>query len=326
MSTQSQNDITLSIIIVNWNTRQLLLDCLASLQVHKPAVSLEIIVVDNASTDGSVAAVRNAFPDVQIMVNPANWGFARANNAALQRMRGRYAVLLNSDTVMKETTLQGLTDFMEQNPDAGVCGPQLLNADGSHQKSTGKFPRLVTEFVSKKIVNLIAPITPDGSGRGTAHHEPNRVPVDFVLGACMMVRKKAIETTGMLDEDYFFLYEEIDWCYRMHQKGWRVYYFPAVSLYHLGGQSMRDINLRARVESWRSRYLFFKKSMHLTGLGWFGVLSLGIMQCAYQFVLYGLLNAVTLLSQKRLRRRWEMFAYLLIWHLRGRPLSMGIPR
>jgi len=322
----SQNTIELSIIIVNWNTKQLLLDCLASLYKYMPDIGVEIFVVDNASTDDSVDAVSRSFPDAQVIVNAGNWGFARANNVAIKRMRGKYAVLLNSDTLLKESTLQGLHAFMEKHPVAGMCGPQLLNADGSKQKSTGEFPKLFEEFVSKSIIRFVSLKKKTSTAEQKKNGCAGPRPVDFILGACMMVRKAAIDAVGMLDEDYFFLYEEIDWCYRMHRSGWRVYHLPEVSLYHLGGQSMREINLQARVESWRSRYLFFRKSLNLNGVAWFALLTLGLLNTVYQFLLYSLFNAVTLFTLKRLRRRWEMFAYLLAWHLRGRPMSMGIPR
>ena len=112
----------------------------------------------------------------------------------------------------------------------------------------------------------------------------------------------------------------------MKKSGWRVYHLPEAEIFHLGGQSMKDINLRARTESWRSRYLFFRKNLCLSPPAWYGLLFLGFAQNAYQFTVYSVLNAVTLYTQKRLRKRWYMFAYLLAWHVRGRPVSMGIPR
>ena len=142
----------------------------------------------------------------------------------------------------------------------------------------------------------------------------------------MVVRSAAIDAVGMLDEDYFFLYEEIDWCFRMKKSGWLVYHLPDVEIYHLGGQSMKEINLRARAESWRSRYLYFEKSMQLSSFARCGLLALGALQNAYQFMIYTLMNLATLFAFSQMRRRWLMFAYLLVWHMRGRPVSMGIPR
>jgi GT2 family glycosyltransferase len=319
-------NIDLSIIIVNWNTKQLLLNCIASIYqtVHKP--SFEIIMVDNGSKDGSVEAVSKTYPAVTIFANTSNLGFAKANNVALRKMSGQYAVLLNSDTILKESALDEMYDFMERNPSVGMCGPQLLNEDGSKQSSIGKFPTLLSEFLSKILIRILFPERYKEATK-FQHVELNGpAEVDFIIGACMMSRKAVIDEVGMLDEDYFFLYEEIDWCFRIKKAGWFVYHLPDVTIYHLGGQSMKDINLRARAESWRSRYLFFKKNYYLSSTKWFGLLLLGFVQNAYQFLVYSLLNLLTLFSLRRLRRRWRMFAYLLVWHLRGRPISMGIMR
>ena len=319
-------EIDLSIIIVNWNTKQLLLDCIASIYGTIKRSSFEVIVVDNASSDGSAEAVSHAYPAVKVLKNSLNLGYSGANNMAMRQMRGRHAVILNSDTYLKESSLDDMADFMEHYPEAGICGPQLLNADGTLQNSAGNFPVLLTEFTSKHLLKVLSPrIYYRAFGtKHTVFKEPAQV--DVVLGACMMVRKRAIESVGIMDEDYFLFYEETDWCYRMRRSGWRTYYLPEVKVYHFGGQSRKEINLRSRVESWRSRYLFYKKNMHLTSCAWFGLLLLGFMQTAYQFLTYGLLNVVTLFSSKRIRRRWQMFAYLLAWHMRGRPVSMGIPR
>ncbi len=318
--------IDISIIIVNWNTRQLLLNCLASIHKTVRRVSFEIFVVDNGSTDGSVEAVSSAYPAVNMIENSSNLGFARANNRALKRMQGRYAVLLNSDTLLKETSLERMLGFMERHPEAGMCGPQLLNPDDSKQNSVGDFPMLITEFVSRSLVRALFPRTYRKAFKTKHAVFTGPAVVDFVVGACMMVRKSAIDAVGRLDEDYFFLYEETDWCFRMHRAGWLVYHLPDAAIYHLGGQSMKEINLRARAESWGSRYLFLKKNLDLSPAAWRGLLLLGFVQNAYQFLVYSLLNLVTFFSLKRLRRRWHMFAYLLVWHARGRPVSMGMPR
>jgi GT2 family glycosyltransferase len=131
----------LTIIIINWNTRKMLLDCIDSLCRNVPDDRFELMVVDNGSTDGSVEAVSRAYPAATVIANTVNEGFARANNRALRKMQGRYAVLLNSDTVIKEGSIQRLQSFMDTHPVAGMCGPQLLNADGTQQKSYGRFPR-----------------------------------------------------------------------------------------------------------------------------------------------------------------------------------------
>ncbi len=317
--------IDLSIIIINWNTRQLLLDCLASVYRTVRLASFEVFVVDNGSADGSADAVSASFPAVHIIANSSNLGFARANNIALRRMSGKYAVLLNSDTIIKEAALDKMYDFMERHPDAGMCGPQLLNGDGSKQNSVGDFPVLLTEFVNKSLLRILFP---GAYRKAKIKHAALDVsaPVDFIVGACMVVRRTAIDSVGLLDEDYFFLYEETDWCFRMHQAGWQVYHQPDAEIYHLGGQSMKEINLRARVETWQSRYLYFRKSLDLSTAGWYALLLLGFSQNLYQFLIYTILNIATFFSLKRLLRRWRIFGYLLLWHIRGRPTTMGIPR
>jgi GT2 family glycosyltransferase len=313
-----------SVIIVNWNTRRRLLDCLASLYRTTKGLSFEVIVVDNASTDASVEAVTAAFPAARIIVNSVNAGFAKANNAALRQMQGRYALLLNSDTIVTDSAVAGLLAFMEQNPEAGVCGPQLLNSDGSLELSVGEFPTFFTTFVGRTIVQTLFPAT----YRKPASPQPSGAPlqVDCIIGACMMVRKTAIDAVGMLDEEYFFLYEDTDWCYRMVRAGWSIYFLPQVRIVHVGRQSIKEIKVRARVEAWRSCYLFFRKDRRLSHGAWLALLLTGFLQNAWQFLVYSMLNTATLFLQKRLRRRWYLFAYLLLWHLRGRPESMGIPR
>jgi len=314
--------VDISIIIINWNTKQLLLDCMASVYdtVHKAA--FEIFVVDNGSTDGSVRSLADKYPDVTIIANTRNEGFAKANNAALRRMAGEYAVLLNSDTVLKEHALDRMLAFMKAHPRAGLCGPQLLFGDGSRQTSTGAFPELLSELTSASMVRLIT------SGKRRKHKPvfSGPTPVDFIIGACMFVRKAAIDIAGLLDEDYFFFYEEIDWCYRLNKAGWLIYHLPDIEIYHFGGQSTRNINLKARVESWRSRYLYFRKTLHLDGIRAKGPVVLGLAQTAVRLSGYTLMNLLTLFMAGRLRRRWLMFGYLFLWHLRGQPVSMGLPR
>ena len=320
------NTIDLSIIIVNWNTKQLLLNCIESIYrtVHRSA--FEIFVVDNGSTDGSVEEVSQKYPTVNIIANSANLGFARANNIALRKISGQYAVLLNSDTILKESAMDKMYDFIEHHSQTGMCGPQLLNEDNSRQNSVGDFPTLLTEFMSKGLIRILFPEKYRQAFKFKNIEFTGPTEVDFIVGACMLVRKAAMDQIGMLDEDYFFLYEEVDWCFRMKKAGWLVYHLPDAEIYHLGGQSMKEINLHARIESWRSRYLFFKKSMNLSHLAWYGLLLMGFVQNAYQVLVYTILNLLTLGMAKRLRRRWFMFGYLLIWHIKGRPASMGIPR
>jgi GT2 family glycosyltransferase len=314
--------VDISIIIVNWNTRQLLLDCIASIYATVHAAAFEIFVVDNGSTDGSVEAVAGKYPDVKIIENARNEGFAKANNAAIRGMTGEYAVLLNSDTILKEQALDGMLAFMRLHPEAGMCGPQLLFRDGSRQTSMGIFPDYLSELTSASIVRLLrAEKRPNNH---IVHSEP--VPVDFIIGACMFVRKAAIDSIGMLDEEYFFFYEEIDWCYRMKRAGWLVYHLPGIEIFHFAKQATKGINQRAGVESWRSRYIYFRKTLGIHGITAGALVGLGFAQTAFRTIGYLFLNLPFLFLRTRLRRRWLLFLYLFIWHLRGMPVSMGLPR
>jgi GT2 family glycosyltransferase len=182
------------------------------------------------------------------------------------------------------------------------------------------------EFLSRSLIRILAPGTYRRLVEEQGEGGSRPFVVDFIIGACMVTRKEAIAQAGVLDEDYFFFYEEIDWCRRMKSAGWLVYNVPDAEIYHLGGGSTREVSLRARAESWRSRYLYFRKSLSLGPLT-MGMLTLaGCTQVAYHLTGYTLMNLATLFSIRRLRRRWSIFAYLLLWHLRGLPVAMCLPR
>ncbi|MBI5560485.1 MAG: glycosyltransferase family 2 protein, partial [Deltaproteobacteria bacterium] len=251
----------ISVIIVNWNTKDILLRCLESVFSTVNCLSSEVWVVDNGSTDGSQAEVRRRFPEVKLIENGANLGFARANNRALERMAGRYAVLLNSDARLTQGALEAIVEFMDGNAGVGVCGPQLLNEDGTLQNSIANIPTLATELLNKSLLRRLFP----GKYPGKEKRIKGPLEVESVIGACMVVRKKAIDGVrgaggvGLLDEDFFFFLEETDWCMRMRHEGWKVFFYPLSRVYHLQGASAKKVNHRARVEYWRSRYTFFRK-------------------------------------------------------------------
>ncbi|MBU2227195.1 MAG: glycosyltransferase family 2 protein, partial [Proteobacteria bacterium] len=196
----------LSIIIVNWNTRDLLRDCLESIEATARDLYHEIIVVDNASTDGSVEMLRERFPRVKVIENPENRGFGAANNQAMRIMAGRYALLLNSDTRLTENAVQKLFSFLESRPDAAMACGQLLNADGSRQDSVAAFPSLLTLLTNTPLLEVLFPRRFPSKRRDY----PGPIEVDSAIGACMMVRKSAIDEVGMFDERYFFFFEETD--------------------------------------------------------------------------------------------------------------------
>lgn len=224
----------LSIVIVNWNTRDLLYHCLRSIQRAEHALRLEIMVVDNASSDGSIDMVLRNFPDVKLLQNTENLGFARANNIALVRAAGRYVLLLNTDTLVHGKVLQNAIAWLDEQPDVGVMGPRLLNADASIQPSCGMFPSIRNLTLQTLGITRIAQW--DGYRMTGWSHSYTR-DVEVISGAAMFVRRGALKTVGLLDEEFFFFGEETDWCRRFAKSGWRVVFNPIPDITHFGGGS-----------------------------------------------------------------------------------------
>lgn len=246
-----------SIIIVNWNTRDLLAQCLESVYTHPPNGDFEIFVVDNASTDGSAAMVRERFSQVRLIENAENLGFARANNIGIINSFGRYILLLNSDTVVLPDGLSRLVAFMDTHPDAAVIGPKSLNADGTFQASYVDFPTLMSELI---VITGLARCLRGGYYPGHSLRQSLTVrEADWVGGACMLVRRTAIQEVGVLDERFSMYAEEMDWCFRMRQRGWQVYYLPDAEIIHVGGASTPRNKALKRLRLRTSELLFFSK-------------------------------------------------------------------
>ncbi|MER3457620.1 MAG: glycosyltransferase family 2 protein, partial [Chloroflexota bacterium] len=226
--------VTLSIIIVNWNTRDLLAACLESIERSLSSddgagmkLQAEIIVVDNGSTDGTVEMLRRDYPDVRLIENRHNVGFARANNQGLAASRGRYLLLLNTDAFLRGPALARLVRFMEEHPEAGVVGPRLYFGDGTLQHSCYAFPTLATEFYGAVGLDRLFPRSRLFGRYRLGYWDMRDVrEVDVVMGACLMARREVFEQIGGLDERFFMYSEEVDWCYRARQAGWRIYYVP----------------------------------------------------------------------------------------------------
>jgi len=310
--------MNLSIIIVNWNTKDDLLNCLSSIFKHDVEISNEVIVVDNGSRDGSVETLENAFSFIHLIKNNNNLGFARAVNKGIKSASGKYILLLNPDTQIREGTFENLLSFMDQHPEAGIVGAQLLNPDESKQNSIANFPSLSTELLNKRLLRWLFP--KNFPGKEKEYTGP--IEVDSVIGACMMVRREAIEKVGLLDEDYFLFFEETDWCYRMKKAGWKVYHVPQAQVYHFQGKSVEKERGRAKVEYYRSRYIFFKKHR-----GKFQLLLLIIgliIKLIIEFSFIGISNILTFFRLPKIRKRFKVYAYLLWWHLRRCPERMGL--
>lgn len=308
----------LSIIIVNWNTKEYLLACVKSIFGKGEVKGWEIIVVDNDSIDGSEKEVKKAFPFIHLIQNRGNLGFAKAVNQGLQEASGSHVLLLNPDTHVKNGAIEQLRSFMQANPNVGIAGAQLLNPDGSKQNSIANFPSLATELLNKSLLRWLFPKKFPGKERD--YSEP--IEVDSVIGACLMVSRDALEQVGLLDEDYFLFLEETDWCYRMRRAGWKVYHVPQAEVYHFQGKSAEKEKKRAKVEYYRSRYRFFKKNKG--SLQWAILLSEMMMKLVFGVLAITVGSLVTFFVVKGWRRRLSIYAYLLWWHLRFCPQDMGL--
>lgn len=267
MTPDSTPDV--SIIIVSWNTSALTTSCLASLPAAARAVRWEAWVIDNASTDDSVAAIRTRYPDVHLVANATNVGFAAANNQGIRASTGRFVLLLNSDTVMAPLALDRLVAFADDHPRAGVVGPMLVNPDGSYQTGPTPYPSVLNELLS---------VT--GLGRRVSHRGYPSRPLsrarqvqrtDYVGGACMLGRRAAIDEVGGLDEGYFMYSEEPDWCWRMRSRGWEVWYTPDATVTHFGGQSTHQAREAMVIALYRSKVRFM-----LLHRGWLSAATLAL--------------------------------------------------
>jgi N-acetylglucosaminyl-diphospho-decaprenol L-rhamnosyltransferase len=246
-----------SVVVVSYNTRELLAECLWSIEAGAADLAYETLVVDNASSDGSAEMVLGAFPWVTLIANQRNVGFATANNQAIARATGRYVLLLNSDAMLESRSVREMVDFMDAHSRVGVVGGKLLNPDGSFQGSYADFPTFWSEvFLLTKLSRFIYPATFPSypESRSEQAHE-----ADWVSGAFLMARMAAIDEVGPLDAEYFMYTEETDWCYRMKRAGWSVWYLPSARVVHWSGQSARKTPEQRRTQLYRSKWLFMVK-------------------------------------------------------------------
>ncbi len=310
--------IDLSIIIVNWNTKEHLLRCLKSVFQSEGSHSREVIVVDNGSQDGSEEEAKRLFPGIRLIANARNLGFARATNQGINIASGKYLLLLNPDTEVKGRAIEELVAFMESHPGAGIAGGQLLNGDGTKQNSIANFPSLATELLNKSLLRRIFP----GRFPGKEKNYPSPIEVESVIGACMIVKREAVEQVGVLDEDYFLFWEETDWCYRVRKGGWKIYHVPQAEVVHFQGRAAETRKREAKVEYYQSRYQFFRKNRG--DLQWF-LLLVGLMaRLAIELFTMAVGCLMTLFFVRRWRKRFSIYLYLMVWHLRFCPREWGL--
>ena len=251
----------LSIIIVNWNTCDLIMDCLNSIKENlgaEPTLQVETFVIDNASSDDSVSAIKNQFSWVKLIENHQNVGFAKANNQGIKLSSGKFILLLNSDAYLQTNSLIFMIDALQKNNAIGAIGVKILNPDGTFQASYASFPTIASEVIN--LIGLakyvIGPYAPSPSPIKSEKASP----VNWVSGAAIMLQKNVIDDIGLLDEGYFLYSEETDLCWRMWKHGWQVWYLPDIHITHLGGASSKKSPVVNYSRLYLSKLRFFSKN------------------------------------------------------------------
>ena len=265
----------LSIIIVSWNVMEELVGSLRSIRENRPSAEFEIIVVDNASSDGTVDSIKQHFPDVTIISNKENRGFAAGNNQGIKKARGQYLLFLNPDTIVHPLSLDVLMNFMDGNSDAGACGPKLLNDDSTTQPSTRRFPTFRGALYRHTAFRFLWIFRSEYEKLLMKDFDYDReMDVDEVTGAALMVRRSVMDRVGCMDEDFFMYYEEVDLCYRIKQASWRTVFVPEAVITHLGGRSASQISVMNHVLMLTSLLTFFRKHR--------GKLTTGVFSCVFK--------------------------------------------
>ncbi|MFZ2053460.1 MAG: glycosyltransferase family 2 protein [Candidatus Aminicenantales bacterium] len=241
----------LSVVVVNYNDRGHLTVCLSSLQKAVAGLSAEVILVDNRSEDGSPDLVRAAFPWVRLIENKENLGYPRANNIGFRQSRGEFCLFLNTDTVVPDSGLAALLSGIRGRPEAGAIGPALVHENGRFQVSFGRKVNFFSEIRQKLILNPFYRIVLRSSRKARE--------VGWLSGACLLVRREAVEAAGLFDADFFLYFEDIDLCRRIRERGFKLIFFPAVQVIHIGGAATSTRRWRSRLEYRRSQLLFYEK-------------------------------------------------------------------
>ena len=310
-------NVDLSIIIVSWNVAPLLRDCLNAVYGASgvaPAdgdvfslgpYTVEVWVVDSASSDDSVEMVRREFPQVRLVASPHNLGFSRGNNLALRQYRGRYALLLNPDTRPVDDALVAMMAYMEGHPQVGVLGPQLRYGDGRLQSSRRRFPTLMTALMESTVPGQWFQDNRWARAYRLADTPDDAVQaVDWVVGACMLVRREAIDAAGLLDERFFMYSEELDWCRRIVAAGWAVVFYPPAVVIHYEGQSSGQVAAARAIRFESSKVLYFAKHHGRAAAGFLRA----FLWCGYVWR-WCAEAAKYVLGHRRAVRRQRMAAY-----------------
>lgn len=291
-----------SVIIVNWNTRDILRGCLKSIYEQTKGMGFEVIVIDNASSDSSAQMVKQEFPQVILIENSKNRGFAAASNQGIVVAQGRYILLLNSDTIICDNAIEKTVRYMDVHPEGAAVGCQIREDHDTVQMTCFRFPGLINLFLEVSGLATVFKYNRFfGRQRMLWWRRDSEREMEVISGMFMLVRKKAIEQVGMMDEDYFIFGEDVDWCYWFKRAGWSLLFWPGAKVIHLGGgsRSTKQAAVRMFVEHKKSILIFFKKHK--------GLLSYQLARVLFVFLLVRNLftDAVSLLIKKMMFKKVE---------------------
>jgi len=262
MANHSKPYVDLSIIIVNYNTKEQLEKCLYSIYDSIREISFELVVSDNHSVDGSLEMLEENYPQVNVIKNERNLGFAKANNKALSMAKGKYILLLNSDTIVLKLSVNNMIDFLRNHKEAGAVGAKMLYPDHTIQRTARRFPSPMASIFGRK--SILTRLIPENrfSKRYLMYdreHQEDPYEVDWVSGGGIMVKREVVEQVGLLDERFFIYWEDADWCFRIKQKGWKVFCVPSAPIIHYEAGSSKNRKLKLIVHFHRSVFLFYRK-------------------------------------------------------------------
>ncbi len=296
----------LSVVIVNWNVCALLRRCLHSILMKAASwPTCQVIVVDCASVDDSVTMVQHEFPEAQLITSPENLGYARGANLGVAQASGRYFIIMNPDTEVVGDALAVLVQYMDAHPKVGAAGPQLRYADGRVQPSRRRFPTLATAFWESTLLQQWFPHNRFARHYYMAERTADSAhPVDWLVGAALIIRRTTWEEVGPLDEGYFMYFEELDWCHRCHAAGWEVHYVPQAVIIHHEGKSSDQVPIARTIHFQRSKVRYFRKYY---GAVWANLIRLFLL---WTFIIQLLEETLKwLIGHKRPLRRERMNAY-----------------
>lgn len=298
-----------SIVIVNWNVRDFLKKCLSSIYETVKNMNFEIFVVDNNSSDNSVEMVRKEFPQVHIIVNSENLGFARANNLAIKKCKGEYILILNPDCQLQQGALSFLVNYLEGHKNVDVVAPKLVYSDGSLQRSCRHFPSLLSDFFESIFLSELFPHNSflNRYYMGLWNHSYTKE-VDQLFGACFLIKKTCLDKVGIFDEQFFMYYDEIDLFYRIKKAKGRIVFYPDAVVVHHANKSSNQIFMLSRYWMYHSRILFFNKHF-----GKLSVYFMGLNLILRSIIVYGFLPLLHLMINKPADLNYFKNPLKIIW-------------